>query len=342
MFRPLFIFVSFVLVGLGTGLAVNVNGIEERTPCIPLTTCGQCAMNHECGWCETSNECLLGDDQGPLVGNCTDWHLTYCKGSKESRFLLFFFVFVVAEIPFFFDLLFCVFWQMSLVLRTAQIVLHASKTLFVAGVKVRSCVSKARRGEITANKNRERNLHSFFFCLICLLFCRTPLFDECDVWFSESCPSSPQRPGPRWTDKWFQTNNTKTKEQSPTLKLSSQKLSFLTTATTTTTNNKHNDNNKQQTQQRQQITTTGVVIQLNEKTSLSKTLLFKTSKKQKKQKKKTPSKKIRRNEKKNWQFFVCLSIFVLCLQKKRVFFHFAKKNRWLISGCQWGNFTRAS
>eukprot|EP00299_Pterocystis_sp_00344_P005715 c17455_g1_i1.p1 GENE.c17455_g1_i1~~c17455_g1_i1.p1 ORF type:complete len:172 (+),score=32.94 c17455_g1_i1:42-518(+) len=58
---------------------VDLNGLEKKRPCTPLRTCGQCAFDSECGWCESSGRCVQGTQFGPIVGNCTEWHFTYCR-----------------------------------------------------------------------------------------------------------------------------------------------------------------------------------------------------------------------------------------------------------------------
>merc|ERR1712196_386095 len=71
---------ALLLVAVTTVSSMGLRGIEEDTPCTPLQTCGQCAVSAECGWGETISSCLVGTDEGPSGGNCTDWSYGFCQG----------------------------------------------------------------------------------------------------------------------------------------------------------------------------------------------------------------------------------------------------------------------
>merc|ERR1712048_155579 len=66
--------------------ALDVGGIEETHPCVPLRTCGQCAYDSECGWCQNIERCLPGNHIGPMLGNCTHWSSNYCKSEPCSAY----------------------------------------------------------------------------------------------------------------------------------------------------------------------------------------------------------------------------------------------------------------
>lgn len=44
---------------------------ESQQDCATLTSsCGLCVSKPGCGWCKSSNSCLLGDSEGPDAGQC--------------------------------------------------------------------------------------------------------------------------------------------------------------------------------------------------------------------------------------------------------------------------------
>jgi hypothetical protein len=42
-------------------------------PCLSSLTCDDCTTQGNCGWCESTWECLSGDTTGPNSGVCYDW-----------------------------------------------------------------------------------------------------------------------------------------------------------------------------------------------------------------------------------------------------------------------------
>jgi len=49
---------------------------RQVTDCGSFTTCGECSMQADCGWCETSQECMNGDISGPTT--CDLWFYNGC------------------------------------------------------------------------------------------------------------------------------------------------------------------------------------------------------------------------------------------------------------------------
>ena len=69
-------------------LKLKIEGIEKRLPeitniCGRLNNCGKCTANPSCGWCSTSQSCVLGNEKGPLVGKCSFYDFTSCIGPKD-------------------------------------------------------------------------------------------------------------------------------------------------------------------------------------------------------------------------------------------------------------------
>jgi len=48
--------------------------------CLRTSTCKECVKIPNCGWCEGTEECLLGNIQGPEgnPANCSNWQMGAC------------------------------------------------------------------------------------------------------------------------------------------------------------------------------------------------------------------------------------------------------------------------
>jgi len=70
--RPLFFLCIFFLLAF-----VSLTWAQT---CPPASTCTECLQSSGCGWCESTEECLAGDSNGPggNPANCTDWQPTVC------------------------------------------------------------------------------------------------------------------------------------------------------------------------------------------------------------------------------------------------------------------------
>lgn len=57
-------------ISIGETITVTQEDCATLTP-----TCDSCLMKKGCGWCKSSNSCLLGSSTGPSKGNCEikDW-----------------------------------------------------------------------------------------------------------------------------------------------------------------------------------------------------------------------------------------------------------------------------
>eukprot|EP00301_Raphidiophrys_heterophryoidea_P018835 c382_g1_i1.p1 GENE.c382_g1_i1~~c382_g1_i1.p1 ORF type:complete len:165 (-),score=20.91 c382_g1_i1:126-584(-) len=75
-----------VLALTGLASALDVSGIELSHPCKPIRACGPCAYDPDCGWCDSTEECLQGGELGPRVGNCTSWFFSFCKDEPCSAY----------------------------------------------------------------------------------------------------------------------------------------------------------------------------------------------------------------------------------------------------------------
>lgn len=58
-------------------LLVNHAGILVPS-CDRLHTCGDCARNTSCGWCESDNKCVIGDSFGPASQLCERYSYNSC------------------------------------------------------------------------------------------------------------------------------------------------------------------------------------------------------------------------------------------------------------------------
>ena len=38
------------------------------------TNCMSVRGNYKCGWCSSTKQCVPGDENGPFIGTCPDWH----------------------------------------------------------------------------------------------------------------------------------------------------------------------------------------------------------------------------------------------------------------------------
>jgi hypothetical protein len=48
-------------------------------PCLTNLSCGDCVLAGNCGWCQSTVQCLSGTTDGPAVGTCADWRSYYSE-----------------------------------------------------------------------------------------------------------------------------------------------------------------------------------------------------------------------------------------------------------------------
>jgi len=53
------------------------------TRCLQYTTCDQCILAPDCGWC-TTGKCVPGNSTGPYNGECPDWDWNSCNATTTG------------------------------------------------------------------------------------------------------------------------------------------------------------------------------------------------------------------------------------------------------------------
>jgi hypothetical protein len=48
-------------------------GEGEPVDCESRTSCLTCTPDYPCGWCPSTNSCMVGTGEGPGTGSCPDW-----------------------------------------------------------------------------------------------------------------------------------------------------------------------------------------------------------------------------------------------------------------------------